>query len=204
MKSKILISIVCLVLYLVPFANAAIYIDGQLYSGNILNITDSSYNYPVCDEIRLTENSVVNIYGSKNPRDVISPADHMIATGNSVVNIYYEDVICDVGGVNHYTPSINFFLSAYNNATVNFIYPQGYSFGIDDTLIAYTGLQISGTSGTIYRIYDYSGGGIYVLDPQIVGFGLHDNVIMSFIPEPATMVLLIMATPLILRKKRQS
>jgi hypothetical protein len=216
MKTKIFISIVWLVLCFASFANAAIYIDGQLYSGNILNITDSSYNLP----IRLTGNSVVNIYTPAQFNYSI-PSPSITLYDTAVVNMFYADGITyEFGSMPFYHIGLKGYIIANNDSVINFCYPTGYKFDIDwdmqeDSSYLYwmetfTGLQI--TTATypefagdfdLYRYWDYHAGASYTLaPPQIGDFYLRDNAVMNFIPEPATLMLIGTAVPLI-RKKRQ-
>jgi hypothetical protein len=215
MKSKILISIVCLVLYLVPFANAAIYIDGQLYSGNTLNIMNSSYNN---HSIVANGTSLVNIYG--NQEDGEYNFAYISLSENSVANVFYEDEYYDGWTSLECRPGIRFNIIARDNSVINLI-SEDYDFVIqrwdwvNDVpvwLDVCSGLQINtidyplfASSSTIWRDYSNLPPGIgFILAPVVGDFCLQNNAVVNFIPEPATIALCGIAVPLILRKKRQS
>lgn len=83
MKTRILTTFV--VLYLAVTAQAAIYIDGNLYSEDVLDINaDSILNHW---PIELTENSIVNIY--YNIDEGINQST-ITASDNSVVNLFSD------------------------------------------------------------------------------------------------------------------
>ncbi len=166
---------------------ASIYIDGQLYSGNILEITDSSYN-----------NSSIT------------------TTGDSVLNIYYEDEFVGDASYGFYQPAIHFDLMAQDNSVVNFIYPENCDFtilwwhinGSDySTLTTYPGLQIDSNTrpaianqSELFRDYDPSIP--HVLTPIIGDFELQDDAFMNFVPEPATLLFLCLGSCALIRKTR--
>jgi len=189
MKIKSINSAFCLVvLCLASVSNAAIYINSNLggspinppylYPGDILDLTvDSPYRYSL-----------------------------ITMTDDSVINIHYQDIL----QLNCYGPAFIPGIDAQDNAVINFIYPENYNFFIPDTFQTYTGLQINVASYpeiasgfSIYRDYEYVPGQMYLLDPVAGNFSLQNNAVLNFVPEPATIILLGTAVPLMLRKRQR-
>lgn len=188
MKSKIIaVLIFSVLLYFSASAEASIYIDGQLYSGNTFNITDSSYN-----------NLPISI------------------SGDSIVNIYYEDEYVGEEPTGFYQPGTKFNIDAQDNAVINFFIPENdsFSFYLWDTednlpsnfLDVYSGLQIntlnypSASYTELWR--DYGEGVPQVLSPQIGSVQLQDSSAMNFVPEPTTFFLFGIGGFLISRKSK--
>jgi len=188
MKSKFITTVIFFVaLCFTVSTKASIYIDGQLYSGNTLSITDSSYNdLPIS------------------------------ITGGSIVNIYYEDEFIDQEPFGFYQPGIKFNIDAQDNAVVNFFIPENdeFSFYLWDTkdnlpsnfLDVYLGLQMNTlnySSASYTELWRSYGDGIpQVLSPQIGSIQLQDSSAMNFIPEPTTFLLFGIGGFLISRKSK--
>ncbi len=175
-----------IVLWFTVSTEAYIYVDGQLYPENTLNIMGSF------------DNSL-----------------SISITGNSVVNIYYEDKYIDQGSSGFYQPGIQFYINARESSTVNFFIPEDdnpdFSFYFWDTddinpifVDVYPGLQLNPSN---YPIASYSelwrfyGGGVgQVISPQIGMLSLHDNANIIFIPEPTTILLLSLGSLVISKR----
>jgi hypothetical protein len=171
------------VLWLTVSTEAYIYVDGQLYSGETLNITDSSYN-----------------------------SVPIVITDNSVVNIYYQDEYIQQDSFSFYQPQTKFYINASGDSVINFFIPEDdnpdFSFYLWDTddidpifVDVYPGLQLNPSN---YPIASYSelwrfyGGGVdHVLSPQIGIISLNDDANIIFIPEPTTIFLLSFGSLLI-------
>lgn len=188
MKSKLIkMMVFFVVLFFAVSSWAVIYIDGGLYSGDTLNIVDSSYN-----------NLSISI------------------TGDSIVNIYYKDEFVGQAPAGFYQPEIKFNIDAQNNAVVNFYIPENdeFSFYLWDTednlpsnfLDVYAGLQISVLdypSAFYTELWRSYGDGVpQVLSPQIGSIQLQGDSVVNFIPEPATFFLFGIGGVLISRKSK--
>ncbi|MDD5134043.1 MAG: PEP-CTERM sorting domain-containing protein [Phycisphaerae bacterium] len=188
MKSKFITTVIFfVVLCFTVSTKASIYINSQLYSGNTLSITDSSYN-----------NLLISI------------------SGDSIVNIFYEDEYVGQDPTGFYQPGITFNIDAQDNAVVNFFIPENdeFSFYLWDTednlpsnfLDVYAGLQISALSypsASYTELWRSYGDGVpQVLSPQIGSIQLQDSSAMNFVPEPATFLLFGIGGFLISKKSK--
>jgi hypothetical protein len=110
-----------------------------------------------------------------------------------------------------YRPAVGATILASESAVVNLRYPESHNFTIlYDTgfLPAYIGLQINiddypqiALGFGILREYD--AGVPHVLTPEVGAFLLQGSAVMNFVPEPATVSLLI-AGLVVLRKSRRT
>lgn len=181
-------------------ADAAIYIDNQLHTGNVLNITDISYNN---SSIRVTGNSVINLYAAPE-KEWNFPRPSINLTENATLNIYYQDSYVERDGIGFYSPAVQFDLTAKNDSVINFVIPENdeffyYLWDTADNLPAnfidvYSGLQLNisnySTIGytELWRFYSEDVG--QVLSPVIGTLRLQNNAVINFVPEPTTVLLL--------------
>ncbi len=184
MKKSLTLTLPILVISLClgSFAEAAIYISGQLYAGNVLNITGSSYSEA---SVTLTE--------------------------DSVVNIYYQDKFVPFGP-GYYQPAINPNIIAQENSVVNFVYPQTYNFslwcGDDKQMNVYSALQIDriaypSIAPAFCVMRDYDTGTPHVLEPLAGYYHFEGNGEMNFLPEPATFLLLLIGIAIRMKVRRK-
>ena len=197
------------VLCIATSLEAAIYLDGQLYSEDVLNIVDLSFNDVY---ILATETSVVNVYGDQTNSDCVSAAISL--TGNAVANVHYADMITNYGYGDIYQPAIRFDIGAHNTSTINVIIPENdsFSFVLWDTADylsenftdVYMGLCLNSSN---YSPIDYTelwreyGGGVgQILAPFVGVIQLDDDAELKFVPEPISLMLLAGGACLVIHK----
>ncbi len=149
-------------------ANAEIYVGGELYSENTLNIVDSSYE----GFITVTGDSIVNIYY----------ADYY----NEIYDHYQPAFGVEIGARD--TSIINFIYPDNYNFTI-------WYDGFGGSLPVYAGFQMNTidypTIADGFNVLrDYDPGIPHVLTPIAGTFELQDSAEVNFIPEPATVLLL--------------
>lgn len=184
MKNLIVMMVILIISLTIGVTQAAIIIDGNASTDNVLNIVDSTY-----------KDSIIE------------------TTGDSVINIFYNDGIGwdDLYFDNHVFPAVKCNIIAQEDSIINLhtYFLDIFDFYLVDTssqenwVKLYQGIEVSSCSHGLettdmYFLRDYKSA--LTFDKYIGTIDLRDNAILFFVPEPMT-IFLLGSGLLFLRKK---